>query len=291
MGCIVSIFLIRNKYSYRHFVALAPAIAVATVLTIFSPKQADALVFDVNVDGTDAIFLAGRTDVAIPATNLPWADNNAATDDGLRRHSGSTPEEALETLPSFVPVMSGDIIRLLDPADGGINFFNGSAGGLFGPQGNGSGSSSNLTSLGGISGYKGTQGALTGVFLNNDIPNGTPPSTLDFGPGGLGLDFASLNPELGQVFFIGNGKNSLDVFQQFIAPTGATRLFLGIPDGFGFGGVPGAYDDNDGSYRVRLGVNEIPPVSAVPLPAALPLMGAGFAALGFVGWRRKRKAV
>ena len=31
-------------------------------------------------------------------------------------------------------------------------------------------------------------------------------------------------------------------------------------------------------------------VSAVPLPAALPLMGAGFAALGFIGWRRKRKA-
>jgi len=31
-------------------------------------------------------------------------------------------------------------------------------------------------------------------------------------------------------------------------------------------------------------------VSAVPLPAALPLMGAGFAALGFMGWRRKRKA-
>lgn len=31
-------------------------------------------------------------------------------------------------------------------------------------------------------------------------------------------------------------------------------------------------------------------VAAVPLPAALPLLGAGFAALGFVGWRRKRKA-
>lgn len=33
-----------------------------------------------------------------------------------------------------------------------------------------------------------------------------------------------------------------------------------------------------------------PTMAPVPLPAALPLMGAGFAALGFVSWRRKRKA-
>ncbi len=30
-------------------------------------------------------------------------------------------------------------------------------------------------------------------------------------------------------------------------------------------------------------------ISAVPLPAALPLYGAGLAVLGFVGWRKKRK--
>lgn len=30
-------------------------------------------------------------------------------------------------------------------------------------------------------------------------------------------------------------------------------------------------------------------ISAVPLPAALPLYGAGLAAMGFIGWRRKRK--
>ena len=30
-------------------------------------------------------------------------------------------------------------------------------------------------------------------------------------------------------------------------------------------------------------------VSAVPLPAALPLYGAGLAVMGFIGWRRKRK--
>jgi len=33
-----------------------------------------------------------------------------------------------------------------------------------------------------------------------------------------------------------------------------------------------------------------PEVSAVPLPAALPLYGAGLAVLGFMGWRKKRSA-
>lgn len=32
-------------------------------------------------------------------------------------------------------------------------------------------------------------------------------------------------------------------------------------------------------------------VSEVPLPAALPLLAAGLGAMGFMGWRRKRKAV
>ena len=34
----------------------------------------------------------------------------------------------------------------------------------------------------------------------------------------------------------------------------------------------------------------IPTVSAIPLPAALPLFGTGLALLGFMGWRKKRKA-
>jgi hypothetical protein len=76
------------------------------------------------------------------------------------------------------------------------------------------------------------------------------------------------------------------VFQTFIAPTGATRLYLGIPDGFSFAGAPGAYDDNDGSYRIRIGVNQVPTL-AVPEPETWALMLAGLAMLRFVPRRRR----
>ncbi|MEP3245682.1 MAG: VPLPA-CTERM sorting domain-containing protein [Sneathiella sp.] len=42
------------------------------------------------------------------------------------------------------------------------------------------------------------------------------------------------------------------------------------------------------TYEMTFNVTS-PPVSAVPLPAALPLYGAGLAVMGFLGWRRKRK--
>jgi len=246
-------------------------------------SPASALVFTVTVDGTDAIFLAGRTDVTIPAADQPW---NSPPGGFLIRHGGNTPEEiagqGLESFPSFIPVSGGDIIRVLDPATGGINFFNGFGPPFFGPGGNGL-SGSNLTSLGGISGYRGPQGPLAGVFLDNSVPSsGSPPATLNFD--GAGTEFLVLNPELRQIFYIGDGVTG-GLFQQFIAPAGATRLFLAIPDGFGFVGGPGAYDDNDGSYQVRIGVNEIP--TAAPEPSVLALLGLGIAGLAGVRSRRK----
>ncbi|OUR78948.1 hypothetical protein A9Q83_05950 [Alphaproteobacteria bacterium 46_93_T64] len=63
----------------------------------------------------------------------------------------------------------------------------------------------------------------------------------------------------------------------------------------------GLFDPNAaGTYRIELlafadggvmlastGINVV--VSAIPLPAALPLYGAGIAVLGFLGWRRKKQ--
>ncbi len=249
-------------------------LAVSAALMLASAAQAQT--YDVTVDGSDAIWLAGRTDLVIPPASDPWPG-------GLIRHGGPTPEEILETMPSFISVVAGDVVKALDPAVGGVSFFNGFGPPLFGPGGNGAAGSS-LTSFGGISSYVGPQGPLVGVFLSDAVPSGAPPPGLDFSPAGIGIDFLSLSPLLGQVFYIGDGKTAGGTFQEFIAPIGATRLFLGIPDGFGFGGAPGAYDDNDGSYRIRIGVNEVP---AIPEPETYALMLAGLAMLRFVARRRR----
>jgi hypothetical protein len=214
---------------------------IIMLLMIISPVSADV------IDGTDAIYLAGRTDITVPPAADPWFF--------LLRHASPTPEELQETHPNYVPVVGGSVIQAAAPATGGINYYNGLGPPFFLPDGNGT-SGSNLWPIDGISGYEGPEGPLAGVFLDDNIPGtGPAPTTLDFTGAGLGTDFSTLTPELGQVFFIGDGFNSVPEAQSFIAPTGATRLFLGIPDGFGFVNQPGAYDDNDGFFEIDLDVS------------------------------------
>ncbi len=230
-------------------------------------NAATASEYDVTIFGSDAIFLAGRTDVVIPSASETWT-----TGTHLVRHTHPIPEDIQETLPPYIPVVGNDVIRVLDPEIGGISLLNGFGVPYYGPNGTG-GSGSYLSSMDGLSGYKGQQGALTGVFLDDSIPgSGPPPVILDFSIRGIGTDFDMLSPMLNQIFFVGDGINS-GGFQDFVAPLGATRLFLGIPDGFGFIGAPGAYDDNDGSYRIRIGVNETP---TIPIPSSVLLFGSGF---------------
>jgi hypothetical protein len=93
---------------------------------------------------------------------------------------------------------------------------------------------------------------LVGVFLGPKLAK--TPERLDFSPGKQGIAFAELAPALNQVFFIGDGKagTGTGALQTFKVPAGATHLYLGYADGFGFQGTPGAYGDNKGGLSVTL---------------------------------------
>ncbi len=72
--------------------------------------------------------------------------------------------------------------------------------------------------------------ALVGIFMDDSAPsNSAAPKNLDFSTD-ASRDFTTLKPELKQIFFIGDGLNSSGAQQQFIAPKGATRLFLATWD-------------------------------------------------------------
>lgn len=108
--------------------------------------------------------------------------------------------------------------------------------------------------------------ALVGVFLNSSQPTANP------APGVLDFSSPTLTPLLQQIFFIGDGS-----LGAITVPTGATRLFLGTVDGFGWYNNTGAID---------VTVNTL---SAVPEPAAWTLMLAGFGGLGMAMRAHRRQ--
>ena len=148
-----------------------------------------------------------------------------------------------------------------DPPDGG-GFFGGT------PSANG------------IAGMNAPVDALVGVFLDSTQPSlSAAPAGLDFSV--LGLNFSSLSPGLKQVFFIGDGLtgNGTGSVQQFIIPTGTTRLFLGTVDGFG-------WFNNTGSFSVSITGDG---ASSVPEPNSIFLVGLGLVSTLLI--RRKLPAL
>ena len=132
--------------------------------------------------------------------------------------------------------------------------FCGADGGDYAPAG-----ASALTSInseGGISGIRYHRNTfLSGVFFGNDPPTTNAPGTLDFS---YNPDFLSLNPQLQQTFFIGDGRTGTGdgYLQKFFVPLGATRLFLGLADGYDpssqtVSGPPRYYGDNGGGFAAN----------------------------------------
>ncbi len=232
---------------------LLPPQRVVAVPPLASPVDftAYATAGGAVIPGAAAVFLAGRTDLTIPALGL----DPATVGFPLGRNCTAPPTDGFveEAWPLQVAVHGGE--ELSFTATGAVDYYGGTTA-AFGPDGDPSGVGS-IDSLGGLSGYQGPNGALVGVFLDDTNPrDAAPPATLDFTAGGLSPSFTTLAPGLRQLFFVGNGSTTgagpAGVTQEFTVPAGATRLCLGIADGFDFGGAPGAYDDNIGAFVVSV---------------------------------------
>jgi hypothetical protein len=87
--------------------------------------------------------------------------------------------------------------------------------------------------------------ALVGVFLTDDQPDrtGAPPK-LDFSTA-TSRDFDKLEPQVKQIFFIGDGLNSAGKRQEFVVPPGATRLYLATWDFY-------EWNNNSGQRTVKV---------------------------------------
>lgn len=112
--------------------------------------------------------------------------------------------------------------------------------------------STDIAASGGISGYTdNVQMPLVGVFLTDAEPVDPAPAGANWGTEHNRLSYS---PPLRQVFFIGDGVTGTTP-QTFVAPAGATRLFIGYADGAAFLGPPSFYGDNGGGATIDVEVS------------------------------------
>lgn len=192
---------------------------------------------DHRIDGVANPFLSGMPAGSVASLNNPhnspdYAGNASSTSASARRQS-----------PPVVPmpVSPGDILEF-DSIAGTVrhdpNLPDFSPDGELADIGRNTAGSEN-----GIADTTAPINALVGVFLSDQAPNrtGTPTPDRSFATE-AGRDFVQLNPQLKQVFFIGDGVNSGGTKQRFVVPPGATRLFLATWDFYEW--------NNNSGYRI-----------------------------------------
>lgn len=192
---------------------------------------------DHRIEGSANPFLAGMPAGSVASLNNPhnspdYAGNAASTDLAARRQS-----------PPVVPmtVTPGDVLEF-DSIAGTVRHDPSLPD--FSPDGELADIGSNTNgSENGISDTTAPINALVGLFLSDAAPNttSTPPANRSFATES-GRNFDQLNPQLKQIFFIGDGVTSSGTKQRFIVPPGATRLFLATWDFYEW--------NNNSGYRI-----------------------------------------
>jgi len=135
-----------------------------------------------------------------------------------------------------------------------------------GPDGTNTGNcyvdANNFTPNGPFSGLQMTDFSrpLVGMFLEDSLPTSAPPTLRfywsDSSQGGIQTNFATLSPQIGQVFFIGDGRTGtgMGAIQAFNVPPTATHLYLGYVD-LCNGVTTGCYSDNTGSITATFAMS------------------------------------
>ena len=178
----------------------------------------------------------GEVSIVIQGTHNPFLAGQPA---GTLSKQDTAPTAS----PFLVPlaISGGDKLRFLN-VSGAVS--NGPGGGGPGPDGAPTSNFDSAADLG-ISGLLNMpQNCLLGVFLTDQVNSGAAPQTLNYL-----LSFAKENievsPKLFQTFFIGDGLTGGGGIQRFVVPAGATRLFLGSSDGYG-------WTNNSGTFQLTV---------------------------------------
>jgi uncharacterized repeat protein (TIGR02543 family) len=176
---------------------------------------------------------AQAVSVTVPGTADPWL---AGMPDGSTASNYVTPVHP-DVAPYHSPVLVTGLVLvpgdcLMFSASGGVGY--GPTRPLAPPDGSDLIGSHTQGAENGISDMTGPYESLVGVFLSDAQP------TVSGAPGGLSFssaasrNYLTLAPELQQVFFIGDGVTGGGTVQKVVVPAGATRLFLGTMDGWGW---------------------------------------------------------